>query len=53
MGFTRGRWGFWKERFRWIEGLREGEVMEETRGMARRAGEKMEEVEGLEEEEGG
>ncbi|KAL8861688.1 MAG: hypothetical protein Q9178_001889 [Gyalolechia marmorata] len=49
VGFTRGRWGFWKERFKVVEvGLREGEeeVMEETGVLARRAVEKMEEVEG-------
>ncbi|KAL8765625.1 MAG: hypothetical protein Q9209_007357 [Squamulea sp. 1 TL-2023] len=44
-GFTVKRWGFWRERFRWVAGQREVDVKEETRGMARLAVERMEGVE--------
>ncbi|KAL8731632.1 MAG: hypothetical protein Q9166_003320 [cf. Caloplaca sp. 2 TL-2023] len=47
-GFEAGRWGFWKERFRWVGKQREVEIQDETREMARRAVERMEEIERVE-----
>ncbi|KAL8712999.1 MAG: hypothetical protein Q9220_002859 [cf. Caloplaca sp. 1 TL-2023] len=44
-GFSRERWGFWKERFGWVRGQGGVEVEEETRAVAGRAVVVMEGVE--------